>query len=107
MPFGVWMRTYGRVEVCRWVHNPGGYWRVRQVRVGWLPDGSWWVHRTGDGGGWVFTGPDQRRVRAVVERMAARMRDGTGWVEVQPPQPGTQPPRPADVAQWPPGFEPG
>lgn len=107
VPFADWLRMYGRVEVRRWVYDPGGYWQIRHVYLGWLPDGRWWCKRTGDLHGWLFTGDVQVEVRAAAEAKAAELRNGTGWQPAQILEGGAIPARPAKIREWPPGREPG
>jgi hypothetical protein len=95
----------GRVR--RWRGGVVGGWLEQDVSLGWYADGAWWVEHTREINVWVFTGDDERKVRAAAEAKAADlMAGGEWWPTVATYEPGAMPGRAATVAEWPPGHEP-
>jgi hypothetical protein len=103
-------RIYGATMVRRWQCGATGTHRERFVGYGWLPDGRWWVERIGQANTkpWMYSGTDQRKVRAAAEAKCAELTAGGGWTPtIATYEPGAYPMRAAVVPEWPPGFEPG
>lgn len=106
IPDHTFFRLLGKNIVACWRTGVGGGWSERHVRIGWLPDGRWWVERTDLRHAWLYRGADQRKVRAAAEAKAVELRvDEVVW---QPSPVVHQGRRIAvdEVRQWPPGLEP-
>lgn len=102
--------SVSRTMVRRWQSGVEGGYTQRFVCLGWLPDGRWWVElvRQTHCQPWIYTGHDQRQVRAAAEAKCAELMAGGGWAPtIATYQPGVHPPKPADVPEWPAGLEPG
>jgi hypothetical protein len=110
------LRVYGRRTVACWERTGTHMAWHDHVRVGWHADGWWWVHDSREHYvDWVYSGGDQRGVRAAAmarARTQVERDDGRGgrWVPgVAEFDPNVWPARAAPVPapEWPPGHEPG
>lgn len=107
MPFHEFIRRFDKQCVRRWRTGSGGGWSEAHVSLGWLSDGGWWVEDTRDRRHVrVWSGADQRQVRAAAQAYADTLMAGGGWEPTILYEPGVLPARAAVVAEWPPGHEP-
>lgn len=97
----VWV--YYRRTLARWQYHAEHISGEAHVRVGWLPDGRWWVDDTDQRTGWIFTGDDaEASARAQAdEQLRAPRRLAGRWLATDP-EPGSTEPAPPR----PPGHEP-
>ncbi len=87
------------------------------VSLGWLPDGSWWMHDTREQVGWLFTAATSAEARDAAQTLADERlavppeylgRPGR-WVPAianHAYDRGSMAPYDAEVSEWPPGHEP-
>lgn len=105
IPDHTFFRLDSKVMVGCWRTGVHGGWDQRHVRYGWLPDGRWWVERTGDRYAWLYHGWNQRGLRAAAEAKAAELRDEDSWERAPVVYRGREVPD-DQVPQWPPDREP-
>lgn len=72
------LNTYGRTPIHKWRYGAVGTWREKNLTIGILPDGRWYLNGLGK----ALAYDDEETARHEADELMTE--HGDGWVEVDP-----------------------